>query len=313
VLHQLNGKTMGTTYNVSIVLKGNSQVNLGVIKQAIDGKLSEIDLAMSTYKHNSELSRFNQLSIGHSIQISELTNAVVEEARRLSEFSHGAFDVSIAPLVDLWGFGGGSKDPNHIPSQSQIDSALETVGMNRFKLRSNHLSKEKDVKLDLSAIAKGFAVDQIALLLGKNGITRFLVEVGGEVVTRGSSIRNTSWVLGIESPDKAGRSVYTRVFLDDSALATSGDYRNYFERNGVKYSHTIDPRTGRPVAHKLASVSVIADDCMSADGLATALMVLGEDEGFKFAQEHDISALFIYRQEERFLTKHTSKFEQYLK
>lgn len=313
-LHKLHGQTMGTSYNVSVVVEDDKSIDTAKLQAAIDQSLSGIDRAMSTYKSDSEVSRFNDSLTGESTSISNISSIVIRQAIELNLFSQGALDITVGPLVDLWGFGGGSKNsPKELVPSKQLELARSKVGMHRFQLRSNQLTKLSDVRIDLSAIAKGFAVDQVARVLDRFGLSRYLVEIGGEIVTSGKSIRNSSWVLGIESPDKLGRNVYTMVYLDKAALATSGDYRNYFERDGKRYSHTIDPATGSPVTHNLASVSVIADDCMVADGLATALMVMGELKGFEFAKANDISAFFIFRDGEGLSTKHTKNFEQYLK
>ncbi|KZY40402.1 hypothetical protein A3757_03465 [Oleiphilus sp. HI0117] len=312
--YSLSGSTMGTTYNINIVSPSevdSSQLN--TIHSAIEAELASIDSLMSTYKLDSEVSRFNRAAIGEGVSLSAATIEVLNEALALNNLSEGSFDPTVGPLIDAWGFGGGSKHKGIVVDEKNLASVLEKVGVQRFKLVDGQLYKLQDVELDLSAIAKGFAADKVAIALRDQGIANFLVEIGGEVVTHGRSVRDSLWVLGIESPDKQGRNVYTRVHLGNAALATSGDYRNYFEENGKRYSHTIDPLSGRPVEHLLASVSVIAEDCMLADGLATALMVMGEQRGYEFASKHNISALFIYRGDEGLITMHTDSFKQYLK
>ncbi len=305
---------MGTTYNISLVEPSElSKSELHNIHEVVKLELAMLDRAMSTYKPQSEISRFNNAPVGQFVELSDATMTVLRKALSLNKLTGGAFDSTVGPLVDAWGFGAGSEAVARVADQGRIELGLSMIGMERFELSGNTLRKLKDVELDLSAIAKGFAVDRVADVLKVHGRNDFLVEIGGEVVTRGKSIRNSLWVLGIESPDKSGRNVYTRVDLGDSALATSGDYRNYFEKQGKRFSHTINPQSGKPVEHKLASVSVVAENCMLADGMATALMVMGEESGFVFAEKHNISAFFIYRDGESLITKHTEAFVQYLK
>lgn len=304
---------MGTSYNISIVPRSNiSERELRDIRKAIDDRLSEIDSLMSTYKHDSEVSRFNRAKVGTKTALSSDTRLVLQASVALNKLTGGAFDVTVSPLVDLWGFGGQSEGPQIMPDQASVDAAIALVGMDKLALVDNGAIKLSPVNIDLSAIAKGYAVDQVSLTLDDFKLNDYLVEIGGEVRAKGVNKRNTLWVLGIESPDKQGRKVYTTVQLDKQSLATSGDYRNYFEQGGQRFSHTIDPLTGRPVTHALASVSVIADSCIEADGMATALMVLGEEKGFAYAQQHNIGALFIYRTKDGFITKHTERFNQFL-
>jgi FAD:protein FMN transferase len=311
---KITGKTMGTSYNISLNLVSNiSADRLQELRHAIDDRLSEIDQLMSTYSDDSEISRFNRSSVGSQTPVSNDTRFVLQTSVELNSLTQGAFDITVGPLVDLWGFGGQSIGDRLRPSGEAIDVALSQVGMSKVLLKSEEIVKLSPVNVDLSAIAKGYAVDEIARSLDGFDLDNYLVEIGGEVRAKGVNKRNTLWVLGIESPDKRGRNVYTTVQLDQQSLATSGDYRNYFEQDGQRFSHTIDPVTGKPVTHNLASVSVITDSCMMADALATALMVMGEDKGYDFAKKHDIGALFIYRSDKGFVTKRTKSFEVFLK
>jgi len=306
---KISGRTMGTSYNISLNLVSNfSADRLQALRHAIGDRLSEIDKRMSTYRDDSEISRFNRSPVGSQTSVSSDTRFVLQTSVELNSLTEGAFDITVGPLVDLWGFGGQSIGDRVRPSSKTLDAALSQVGMSKVLLKSSEIVKVSPVNIDLSAIAKGYAVDEIARSLDGFGVDNYLVEIGGEVRAKGVNKRNTLWVLGIESPDKRGRNVYTTVQLDQQSLATSGDYRNYFEQDGQRFSHTIDPVTGRPVTHNLASVSVIADSCMMADALATALMVMGEDKGYDFAQKHDIGALFIYRSDKGFVTQRTKSF-----
>jgi thiamine biosynthesis lipoprotein len=221
---------------------------------------------------------------------------VVLEAQRVSRLTGGAFDITVGPLVDVWGFGPSSVDET--PSDTVIQELLAATGYQQLEVdvRAGTLRKAGDsCHIDLSAIAKGYAVDRVAAALDDGGYGSYLVEIGGEVRTRGHNGAGEAWRVGIERPDPERRSVYAAVALSGLSMATSGDYRNFFIRDGVRISHTIDPRTGRPVAHDLASVSVVAASCMTADAFATALEVMGPAEGFEFAERQHISAFFLIR------------------
>jgi len=268
---------------------------------------------MSTYKDSSEISRFNHINAGEEIAISESTLEVLTFAKNIFDLTDGFFDVSVGPLVDLWGFGAKSKmDMFKKPSSGELEFTSKLVSSNFFKLKGGSLQKLSNVNVDLSAIAKGYAVDQAASVLMSDDISNFLVEVGGEVSVQGHNSRGKQWSLGIELPDALGRKAHSIVTLTNSSLATSGDYRNFYMDNGIKYSHTINPKTFRPVTHHLASVSVISDTCMEADALATALMAMGEDLGYLFAVKHNVVAYFIYRTADGYASKSTSGFDKLL-
>jgi thiamine biosynthesis lipoprotein len=224
---------------------------------------------------------------------------VVEEAQRVARLSEGAFDITVGPLVDLWGFG--PSGATEEPSEERLAELVAIMGYEQITVDPVNGTLRKAVpecRIDLSAIAKGFAVDEVAAALDREGFSSYMVEIGGEVRTRGRKASGEEWLIGIERPDADGRAVYTAIQLTDLALATSGDYHNFIVRDGVRISHTIDPRTGRPIAHDLASASVIHSSCMTADALATALEVLGPEEGFALAQRQQIPALFLIRKGE---------------
>jgi thiamine biosynthesis lipoprotein len=312
--YQYSGSAMGTTYHVKVVFdQPASELRMAELQKNTESVLSRIDHLMSTYKDDSEVSRFNRLMPGMPLRVSNQTIDVLTAASAISEQTTGAFDVTVGPLVDLWGFGSGSINSNK-PDQNLIDSALELLDWSALSINetASVISKSKAIQVDLSAIAKGYAVDQVAAFLDSQKIDNYMVEIGGELVAAGVNQKSEPWRLGIEQPDFGGRKAYTVVSLHQRGLATSGDYRNYFEQDGIRYSHTIDPRTGYPVRHLLASVSVIADSCMTADALATALMVMGEVEGYQFALEQGVGAYFIYRNGDGFASKSTPEFERFL-
>lgn len=299
-LRTFQGATMGTTYEVTVVespVAPDAGEHLG---RLIDDQLSGIDSAMSTYDPESELSRFNRSLSTEWFQVSGDTFSVFQQAREISEMSGGAFDVTVGPLVEAWGFGP-SGQVDAIPSDVDIERLLVGVGYQRIELDETISAIRKTspaVSTDLSAIAKGYAVDRVADLLDHEGYESYLIEIGGEVRARGRHPDGRPWRVGIEQPGDGPTVVRQVVTLTDAALATSGDYRNYLQRNGARFSHTIDPRTGRPVTHGLASVSVIDPLCVRADAVATALEVLGPEDGYALAVERDWAVLLIIRQED---------------
>ena len=292
----LRGETMGTSYSVKLVSdQSRSSAEIASLKESIDRALKQVDRLMSTYRNDSEVSQINQLAVNQSLKVSPQTFEVLSEALRISKLSDGFFDITVGPLVDLWGFGPKFRT-DFAPKSSQIASAKKQVNWRAISLAGQNLTKSELVEIDLSAIAKGYAVDRVALALETAGVKNYLVEVGGEISVMGHNKFHKEWVLGIERPNIVGRKAYTTLNLSGNSLATSGDYRNYYEKDGHRYSHTIDPKTGYPVEHKLASVSVVSETCMEADAFATALMAMGERKGYEFALKQGINAYFIYRE-----------------
>lgn len=310
---QFQGVTMGTLYTVKVVDLPHG-VDTQTLHSEVDGILRQVDARMSTYRPDSELSRLNAARTSDWIGVSDELFAVLNEALRVSELTAGAFDITVGPLVNLWGFGpgGGAEEP---PPQDAIQAALARVGYRHLRLRDAPpaLSKDRpDIYLDLSAIAKGFAVDRVAEYLASQGIEHYMVEVGGEVRTRGHNARGSAWRIAIERPSSTQRAVQLVVALSDAGIATSGDYRNYFERNGHRYSHTIDPTTGRPITHGLASVTVIAASTMYADALATGLLVLGPEKGYALAKRLGLAAFFIVKTKRGFTQRSTPALAPYV-
>ncbi len=310
--YAFNGKIMGTTYNVSLVFeRSQSDVFVDELHGEVKSVLDLIDTSMSTYKKQSDVSRFNQLSVGESIDISKETASVLALSQEIHKKTEGYFDPTVGPLVNLWGFGPSALSPG-LPSQRSLLEAKDSVGIDKLELLGGKLTKRAEVELDFSAIAKGYAADQVASRLLGLGVTNLMVEIGGEVVAKGVNSRGTKWVLGIEKPEKSSRSVYTAVGISGVAMATSGDYRNYRMIEGQEYSHTIDPILAKPVKTKLASVTVIADTCAEADALATALMAMGDQRAIEYADEHQLRAYFIVRHKDEFVSRSSERFKQYL-
>lgn len=311
---QFGGNTMGTTWSIKITdLPG--RIDRSSLEAELNAELEAINDSMSTYRPDSEISRLNKNDTGEASPVSAGLYNVLKEALRISAMTNGAFDVTVGPLVNLWGFGP-TGHIEHAPQESEILEALSHTGADKILLdTASHAVRKSDpdIYIDLSAIAKGYAVDRLADILEDKGILNYMVEIGGELRLRGINDRGSEWVIAVEKPDPGSRSALTLIQPGQAAVATSGDYRNYFEENGVRYSHTIDPATGKPIMHSLASVSVINERCMTADALATALMVMGSDNGMAFAKEQKLSALFIVKSENGFESHATEQYKPYLR
>ncbi len=309
-----SGKTMGTVYNIKVVAPPRT-FDRAVIEQEIIDLLDKINGLMSTYKQDSEVSRFNRFGKTEWFPISTQMARVISEAIRIGQLTEGSFDVTVGPIVNLWNFGPERKAEDRVPTQEEIDSTRERVGLLNLEVRNSPPAlrkKRADLQIDLSGIAKGFAVDQIAEQLGTVGVMNYMVDVGGDMRAKGHNREGISWQIGIESPVLEARMIQRVIPLENRAMATSGDYRNYFEQDGIRYSHIINPSTGRPISHKLASVTVLAPTCMEADGLATALMVQGPDAGFDLAVREGLSCLFIIKNNAEFIEKTTPGFDDKL-
>ena len=310
---ELSGSTMGTQFSVTLIPDGDP-FDRAKLKEEIEVSLEQVEQMMSTYRPNSELSLFNANSTTAWHQVSAEFCHSVAEALTLSEVTGGAFDISVGPLVDLWGFGPGDT-VNAPPADDAIVRAMASVGYNNIQVDCEAPALRKaiaDLAIDLSAFGKGFAVDRIANHLDAAGFSNYLVEIGGELRLRGRNAAGQKWAIGIESPLPGQRLPITIVNLTNLALATSGDYRNFFVADGKRYSHTIDPRTGRPVTHSLASVTVVAESANRADALATALLVMGPEIAKDFATERNIAALFMVRNDAGVEQKSTPAFDHLL-
>jgi len=305
---------MGTTYTLKLADVPNG-VSLDELFARVESVLETVNDQMSTWRDDSEISRFNTYSGTDWFDVSEETAYVAKKSLEFSELSGGAFDITVGPLVDVWGFGKQGQD-FRIPSDEDIAAAKEYVGANRIEVRDDPPALRKTdgrTQINLSAIAKGHGVDRVAEVLEQAGVTSYMVEIGGEIRTGKKKGNGEAWTIGIEPPNSGPRGqVFKKVSFVNRSLATSGDYRNVFTKDGKRYSHTIDPRSGRPVEHSLASVSVIADTCAEADALATALMVLGTEEGYNLAAEHHWPVLFIRRTAAGFEERSTPEFETFV-
>jgi len=291
---EMSGNTMGTQFSVKLTAADVDTVSL---QQEIEGSLARVEKMMSTYMPDSEISRFNQSSTTDWHQVSAEFCVGVEQALALSILTDGSFDITVGPLVNLWGFGPGNiiDEP---PADDEISAAMESVGYEHLQADCARPALRKDIAelyLDMSAFGKGLAVDRIADWLEDADLHNYLVEVGGELRMAGRNASDKKWAIGIEIPDAGQRRPHTVIRLTDTAVATSGDYRNYFEVDGKRYSHTIDTRTGRPVTHSLASVTVLDENAYRADALATALLVMGPEKGMELATREQLAVLFLLR------------------
>jgi thiamine biosynthesis lipoprotein len=308
---KLTGRTMGTTYHITLI--GGYLTAAAPLRQAIDTRLEEIEGSMSTYRPESDLSRFNQMqSIDRPLPIGRDFHNVMALADTLFRITAGAWDGTLFPLVDLWGFGPTPRPGNRAPADNLIRELLATVGFQHIVVHPDgQLSKRRaSVSLDLASVAKGYAVDAVANLLRDQGFTDFVVEIGGEVYAAGVRIDGKPWRIGINEPAPGApfNQVYRVVNLQDRAFATSGDYRNYVEIGGRRYAHIIDPRTGYPVSNGVVSVSVTAGTCAMADGLATALVVMGPSEGIALVNRlEEVECLIITHDDHGRLHDHESQ------
>lgn len=309
----LTGSVMGTWYLVKII-DLPEDLTLQGLDNDITRLLQDVDAKMSTYREDSELSRFNAAKTTGWFPVSDDMIEVVDQALQVSNMTNGAFDITVGPLVNLWGFGPEQR-PDRVPTAEQIRAEMARVGYQRVHVRKAPPALRKDqqdIYLDLSALAKGYGVDRVADYLASLGITDYMVEIGGELRLKGHNERGTPWRIAVEKPTPGGREVLSVMQLQNKGVATSGDYRNYFEQDGQRYSHTIDPRSGRPIDHGLASVTVIAETSMYADAMATALMVTGPDEGSRLARQYGLAAYFIVKTEDGFSANGTAAFQPYL-
>ena len=311
---EFRGSTMGTTYSVKLSSLPPA-LAYSDLQRDIRKVLDEIDHLMSTHLPSSEISSFNSYQKTDWFAFSPLTMQVIRRALLVSHLSNGAFDPTVGNLVSEWGFSKTSRK-NKIPEAAVIKSILQKTGYQQIIVDENKQSLKKSnstVTIDLSAIAKGFAVDKVAHLLERHKIDGYLVEVGGEIRAKGTKRIGRPWIIAIEKPVVSARTIYKTLSIGQNGMATSGDYRNFFIRNDRRYSHVIDPKTGYPISHDTGSVTVIHPSCAMADAWATALLVLGREKGYEMAIRNNLSALFVYRTGSGFEDKGTPGFFQYVK
>jgi FAD:protein FMN transferase len=309
VFVKFTGETQGTYYSITYYADDSI-----AIQPAIDSLLHRFDSTASTYKPNSIISRLNNNDT--SVRADEMFSTIFRKAMEVSEMTGGAFDITVGPLVNAWGFGLSNrlKMDQHI-----VDSLIPLVGYQKVRLENGKLIKaDTRIRIDYNAIAQGYAVDVVAAFLGSKGIESYLVDIGGEVLAHGTKPGEEKWNVAIEMPTKNAddeRTIQAVVLLEDMAISTSGSYRKFYEENGIRFSHTIDPSNGYPVKHTLLSVSVLARDCMTADAYATAFMVMGLEKGKEFLKIHpNLEVYFIFTAPDGSMkTFYTKGFEKLLK
>jgi thiamine biosynthesis lipoprotein len=302
---------MGTTYSIKFI-DSEGLVDLPIIQADVDSILSKVNQQMSTYIKTSEISLFNSNKDTSWFVVSHDFAIVLNEAIEIYQQSDGYYDITIGPLVNLWGFGP-AVSTNNIPTNEAIRNSMKLVGASKLKVDTLHNSIKKtipDLYCDVSSIAKGFGVDKVELYFSNININNFMIEIGGEVRTKGLNENGEKWRIGISTPLSDG--LQKIVAISNISVATSGDYLNYFEKNGVRYSHLIDARTGRPIKHNLASVTVLSKNCSTADALATAINVMGATVGYNFALEKKLPIFMIVREGDGFIEKMTPEFENYI-
>lgn len=309
------GKTMGTYYRVSMV--GLDPSREPALREQIEAQLKEDDHQLSTYKNDSVLSRFNQYTGTAPQPISAGMADAIITSLRIGQKTGGEMDITVGPLVNLWGFGP-DKQPVATPTQQQIDVAKSETGLQHLKViqqyDGDYLQKDMaGMYVDLSTVGEGYATDHLARLVEGNGISNYLVSVGGAVVSRGKNPQGKAWQVAIQKPTDKDNEVQAIVDLQGMGISTSGSYRNYYELDGKRLSHIIDPQTGRPITHKLVSATVIASTALEADGWDTGLMVLGTDKALALAEKEHLAVYLITKEANGFKATMTPQFKAYLR
>lgn len=304
---EIFGSTMGSTYSIKWVdSKGTPGPQS--LQADIEMLLADFDGEVSTWRDDSDLVRFNDLPAGSCQEMPESVLDMVALAEDLHRHGDGGFDITIGPLLELWGFHGGSVSQT-VPEAAELTAVLENIGQQYLRIVDKQLCKDADVRVDLSGIAAGYMVDRVVEHLAEQGITSYMVELTGELKAAGLKPGEVPWRIAIEEPRDDNRIAHLILPLDGYGVSTSGDYRNYFEYQGKRYSHTFDPRSGQPVMNQLAAVTVLDPNTAMADGLSTLLLVKGPEEGWRYAIEHDVAALFVIRQGAGFESRSTPRFK----
>ncbi|WP_256730393.1 FAD:protein FMN transferase [Pseudomonas sp. ANT_H12B] len=307
-MESFSGPTMGSTYSIKYVrhagLPAPAEVRIQVEKI-----LAEVDQQMSTYRSDSDIERFNDLPANRCQKMPAPILELVRVGEQLSQQSEGSFDLTVEPLLNLWGFGPQSREEK-VPTAEALAEATLRVGHAHLRIDGDQLCKDAAVEVDFNSIAAGYAVDTIAAKLVAMGIHNYLVEATGELKAAGKKLDGSPWRIALEEPRDDQQVAERIIAVDGYGVSTSGDYRNYFEQDGRRYSHTFDARTVAPVSHNLASVTVINPSALMADGLSTLLLILGPERGWDYAEKHDIGAFFVIRADTGFVTRTNQAFER---
>jgi thiamine biosynthesis lipoprotein len=305
----VRGETMGTYFKV-VLADELDDADMAHISRAVQQELGRLTSRISAYHSNAELAQLNAAKPGVWQPVGKSISTLVEQCRQLANASDGAFDATVGPLVELWGFGTSAHHSMRVPEGHAIDAAKALTRFSAFDIdlaKGRATRLHPDARLDVDGIGKGYGVDTITHMLDRLGLGNFLVEIGGEVRTRGERADGGDWQIGVAHPQ--GGTPTAQLNLADKAIATSGDYLQFFEVDGQRYSHLLDPRSGYPIDGNVTSVTVVADDAMTADALSTGLAVMGLRAGLAFAEQHRISAYFLYREDSAIHARHTTTFD----
>jgi len=307
-LESFSGPTMGSTYSIKYVRHAGLPA-LKDVQPEVEKILADVDQQMSTYRSDSDIERFNDLPANHCQKMPEPVLKLIRVGEQLSEQSEGSYDLTVEPLLNLWGFGPQARQEK-IPTAEALAEVRQRVGYQHLRIDRDQLCKDAAVEVDFNSIAAGYAVDSIAAKLDAMGIHNYLAEATGELKATGRKLDGSSWRIALEEPRDDQQIAQKVIVVDGFGVSTSGDYRNYFQQDGRRYSHTFDARTGAPVLHTLASVTVIHPSALMADGLSTLLLILGPERGWDYAQAHDIGAFFVIRADTGFVTRTNQAFER---
>jgi thiamine biosynthesis lipoprotein len=307
-MESFGGPTMGSTYSIKYVRHAGLPAP-DEVRAQVEQILADVDRQMSTYRSDSDIEVFNALPAGHCQAMPAPVLELVGVGQQLSEQSDGSYDLTVEPLMNLWGFGPQAREEK-VPSVEALAEVRKRVGYRHLRIDGDRLCKDAAVEVDFNSIAAGYAVDTIAARLAAMGIHDYLAEATGELKASGRKADGSPWRIALEEP-RDDKQVAERVIaVDGLGLSTSGDYRNYFEQGGQRFSHTLDARSGAPVSHNLASVTVIHPSALMADGLSTLLLILGPERGWDYAEKHDIGAFFVVRADTGFVTRSSRAFQR---
>jgi len=307
-MESFGGPTMGSTYSIKYVRRAGLPAAADV-RVEVEKILADIDRQLSTYRSDSDIERFNDLPANRCQKMPASILKLIRVGEQLSEQSEGSYDLTVEPLLNLWGFGPQGREEK-VPAEQALAQARQRVGYQHLRIEGDQLCKDAAVEVDFNSIAAGYAVDTIAARLEALGIHDYLAEATGELKAAGKKLAGSPWRIALEEPRDDQQVAERIVAVDGFGLSTSGDYRNYFEQGGRRYSHTFDARTGAPVSNTLASVTVIHPSALMADGLSTLLLILGPERGWDYAEKHDIGAFFVIRADTGFVTRTSHAFER---
>ncbi len=307
-LERFDGPTMGSRYSIQYV-RHASTPGPKAVQAEVENILAEVDRQFSTYRSDSDTERFNALPAGRCQVMPGPVLELVRVGERLSSQSEGSYDLTVEPLLNLWGFGPQAREEK-VPSAQALAEVQQRVGHSHLRIDGDRLCKDAAVEVDFNSIAAGYAVDTIAAKLEAMGIHDYLAEATGELKAVGKKLDGSPWRIALEEPRDDEQVAERIIAVDGYGVSTSGDYRNYFEQGGRRYSHTFDARTGTPVLHTLASVTVIHPSALMADGLSTLLLILGPERGWDYAETHNIGAFFVIRADTGFVIRTNQAFER---